>query len=216
MFAPRIGCYAPPPQDLSLISIPPPPPPPPADLCKLPESESANPHSLSNRHYDVFQFLRRVETKAQPALRSALRKDHARHMDIVMKTWRLTRSYVANPGAFTLEKPALYYQKELSRFVPFVGYYLAGGDDVRGDKYGAFFEAPTPDNRGKTACGAAKGAGGARGDAFSLHPLWLQYLNGQATERQQFYGPNTWQLFHTVAEVMAARDNHRKKKRTPS
>ena len=58
-------------------------------------------------------MLRRVATKKQPAETTEKAvTDHTRHMDIVMKVWRLTRSYIANPGAFTLEKPAQYVNKE--------------------------------------------------------------------------------------------------------
>jgi len=104
---------------------------------------------------------------------------------LVFKAWRLVFQYLSNPDFFAFEAPSQYQQKELGRFVPFIGEALDRRD----------LEA--------TTCAVTKAEASNEQLHATCSPQLFHLLNFQGTERQPFYGPHVWRFLHTVAERVA-------------
>lgn len=101
---------------------------------------------------------------------------------LVFKAWRLTHRYLTNPEMFAFEPTSKYHQKELARFVPFIGEAL---------------------DRRLLSCEYNPDTSDWEELPPHSNAQCFQVVNFQATERQQFYGPVVWRFFHTSAEAAA-------------
>lgn len=125
-------------------------------------------------HWDVYNFI-----QAQNGQENA-------DTEIVKKAWRLSYRHLTKPENYRYERPGQYHQKELSRYVPFVGEFL---------------------NRAPPSCTQAQ-TDTVREEMTSgcNNPQLFTLFSYMSSERQPWYGAHTWRFFHTAAEVIAKRD----------
>lgn len=127
--------------------------------------------------WDLQKFL------VDPEVRAASQEGDE---ELLFKIWRLNYRYLTKYDKFNFERVGTLHQKELARFVPFVGEYL--------------------DRRPLNCIWTSPGVKPSMESIPSnCNAQFFTLFYMMATERQTFYGPMAWRFFHTTAEVAAAK-----------